>query len=185
MKSYLILIYIVTCAAIFISCAPSAKLYKTNTYTKARLHAASLDSLKNYLQSSAIGNINDTIIIKYEFDNESCWNLLDQQNSTDIKTVITNIQNHRKQQSELRPDISIFHYKEKGSKKNKLVEWNPDIRPDNGYLKHLLFGEQTVCGTSAIIFPTGEYLLIKSDSHFTALNLTGKQINEALQQATN
>ena len=47
------------------------------------------DSLKTYLASKNI-SVKDTIVIKYDYKNESCWNLLDEQSDSRIKNVLQN-----------------------------------------------------------------------------------------------
>jgi hypothetical protein len=45
----------------------------------------------------------------------------------------------------------------------------------------LLFIEKASCGSSAIVLPGGEYVIMLSDSHLIGFSLTKEMISEALR----
>lgn len=157
-------------------CSPSAKLYTEHKYSKGVLSDSDFTSLINYLSQNNSIKLNDTIIIKFDFNRESCWDILDQQDDSYIETVLNAHEKRISEALSIRPDISIFEYREAGNSINKLKKRNKNIRIDTGLLKSKLFKEKTICGSSAIILPNHQYLLIRSDAHFEAINLTTEQI---------
>ncbi len=69
------------------SCTTS-KLYLTNNKQSGILTEAKADSIRHYLDKILGEQIQDTVLIKYEFDNETCWNVLDGQSDQYISSVI-------------------------------------------------------------------------------------------------
>lgn len=162
--------YRLIAAIIFISTfsnCSSSKLYRTGKYFKGSLNDSDYVKLREYLHVKT-----DTIVLKYDFNRETCWDNLDRADDSYIRTVVKNYQSLIDSISKLRPQISIYQYREPGSQINKFKKWNEQIKIDNGLLRKMIFTEKTVCGTSAVILPDKNYILIKSDSHFEAVLLT-------------
>ncbi len=146
-----------------------------------QLNPSEFDLLKNELKKYSFGQIQDTIIIKYEYDRESCWNNLDQQNDEYIKTVISERQNFVLEQVSKRKNLSFFHFKEPGKNFNKIISWDNRVLTDTaGVLKNLYFPKSNFCGNSAIILPDGKMIFIKSDAHFDALKWNQDKIRKVL-----
>ena len=87
-------------------------------------------------------------------------------------SMIRWLKKKQKEEEQNRPGITVFHFKENGTNYNKIVKWNSAIQTDNGLLKNLLFRERAICGSSAVVLPSGKYVILKSDSHFNALHRT-------------
>ncbi|WP_146202917.1 hypothetical protein [Pedobacter paludis] len=167
------------CSYFLMACSP--KLYNAeNQYESGSLSEAKIDSLKSFLKENARAELRDTIFIKYDFNKDVCWNDLSYQNATFLNDSRYAYQNYVKEKSAKRPTIAVYQYRQEGSSFSPIKSKGLEIETDSGYLKNLLFKEQTTCGTSAIILPTGKYLLVKSDSHFAALLLNGKEIEKLI-----
>ena len=108
------------------SCAPNAKLYRSDNkkhiYT-GQLSSTDYTSLKQLLASNSKTALQDTLIIRYDYNYETCWNTLDQQDDANINRVLSNSQNRVQEFRELRPNISVFEFKETGKYLNKLKKW--------------------------------------------------------------
>ncbi|MBC6112415.1 hypothetical protein ACFOG5_10080 [Pedobacter fastidiosus] len=169
----------ITCSAVLLACSP--KLYNSeNQYESGSLSDGKLDSLKIFLKENTRTELKDTIFIKYDFNKDVCWKDLNYQNATFLNDSRFAYQNYVKEKSAKRPSISVYQYRGEGDSFSPIKSKGLEIETDSGFLKNLLFKEQTTCGTSAIILPSGKYLLIKSDSHFAALLLSGKEIENLI-----
>lgn len=163
------------------NCSTSSTLPKSSQHKKNVLDTEELKSLKSYLQGFYQIKIQDTIIIKYDFNNDNCWDALDNQDRTYIESVILNYQTFIKIKSAERPDVSIFQFRESGQKQSSYKLDNTDIKIDNGYLRKLLFKQKATCGSSIIILPSGQFIISKSDPHFQVLELNSKKIKKQIQ----
>lgn len=126
--------------------------------------------LRQFLADSSGTTLKDTIIIKYDYNKESCWNMLDRQDDAYINGIIRQQQQRIQKERMARPGISVFMYREPGNNINKLKKWDPDIQIDRtGNLQKWLFGKRKICGNSVIVLPDRTVLLFPSDAHFQAL----------------
>jgi hypothetical protein len=164
------------------SCRPITYLYKDDHPKKRNVVSLSKedhDQLLKFL-SKYQSRLNDTVIIKYDFNHETCWDRLDVQTDDYIKRVENGFNERIVKAIKERPAISVFHFRETGNDFNKYVKRNADIIIDSsGLIKKLLFDRRTVCGSSAIILPGGRSVILKSDSHFMAMQNTSVVITEA------
>ncbi|RYG50842.1 MAG: hypothetical protein EOO01_09785 [Chitinophagaceae bacterium] len=152
--------------------------YKITTRT---LDPAGLATLKSFLAKHSSSRIQDTILIKYDFNKESCWDVLDTQSDEQVKQVLEQHGSWVKTAVESRPFISVFEFREPGNKINKLKKWDQHIMIDSTReLYKLVFNKKTTCGSSAIILPDGRFIVVHSDAHFEALIFTKDRIAEAL-----
>jgi hypothetical protein len=174
-KCLLILSAISIC---FLCCGQYRRLYRAGDkgrYQTGKLEKPVFDSLKQYLFSITGKPVNDTIIIKFDFNHETCWSLSDSRTDAEIDAAIARVNEHQAAVLSSRKQLSVFLFRETGRDFNKLISRNNTILIDNGFMEHLLFKQKTVCGTSAILDPSGSYLLVRSDSHFEALHMTAAQ----------
>lgn len=151
-----------------ISCSATKSVSK-NTNSNKQFPKARIDSLKSYLSKLSGESVKDTIIIKYEFNNEHCWDLLDEQSNEYITRVIKSANNYISKYKIAHPGTSVYHIRESGKNQNALVLWNNRNLIDNGYLRKNIFTKKVMCGTSLKLYPNGTFKFIYSDSHFTAL----------------
>jgi hypothetical protein len=139
--------------------------------------------LKQFLNSATSAGITDTIIIKYDYNNETCWNALDQKDNDYILQVLKNSNEYIQSTTANRPALSFFQFREPGTQINKLINWNQSILIDKDLqLFNLLFKNRSTCGNSAIILPDGRFILYRSDSHFEVLQATDRDIAALLQK---
>ena len=165
------------------SCGTSAKLYKKGDKNKiysGQLDALTYQSLQQALPVTPV--LKDTIIIKYDYNNETCWSILDQSDDNHIQGFVTR-HNERVQNVFMsRPNVSVFDFREPGNNLNKIKKWNTSIIIDSTkQLYNLLFKERAACGNSIIVLPDRRFVFIRSDSHSEALNLTQDKIIEYLE----
>jgi len=163
--------------------AQAVELKQKYRVAKGTIDPQSKDSLMSFLGLNA-AEAADTLYIRYDYNGETCWDLLDGQPRDYIVGVINNSNQYLQQQREQRPGIRIFSYREWGNNFNKLKLWNSDIVIDEkGFLRTLLFGKKkATCGKSAIIFPSGDFLLFNGDSHFISLQTTSSDLHELLKK---
>ncbi len=158
-----------------LACSHSTKFYNVEKGSKS-LNEKEYLTLRNYLQKNVGYDLKDTLVIKYEFNNERCWDMLDYESDDYINGVILQQQSRIEKVSNSRKDLTILHYREPGKHFNKVVEWNRNIMIDTlKTLRTLLFHNNVICGCSAIIFPGGKYFILNSDPHFAMLDFPARR----------
>jgi hypothetical protein len=187
MIKYLILeLLILVVFTTFLSCkakAPIATTFDKTRILSGELTETDFSQLKQYIQTFSNTLVKDTIIIKYDFNNETCWNLLDGNTNNYIMRVLKSRQEKIKTMQIFRPNVSIFNFREPGNNLNKLKKLDNTILIDSTkQIKNLLFEKQYTCGSSIIIMPNKKFVFIKSDSHNDILDLNQKQIEELLSK---
>lgn len=138
------------------------------------LTAQEYQDLKTYLTSKNIV-VKDTILIKYDYNRESCWNNLDERNDGYIKDVLKNFQNHIINFNKNHSGAVAVNFREPGKNINKLKLWDNTIMIDESFfLKNLIFSKKKICGNSAIVMNDGSYVIRSSDPHFNLLDAVKK-----------
>lgn len=167
-----------------LGCTPAKKLYRSNDKNKIsseKLSDSTFANLKQYLTSIAKTQLKDTIIIKYDYNNETCWDELDKRSDDYVIPFITANQERVKSLLTLRNNVSIFAFREPGVNFNKIKKWDKSIIIDSDrYLFNMLFKERSTCGNSIIVLPDGRYVVIRSDSHSEAMEYSQGKIIELL-----
>lgn len=167
-------------------CSTTSQLYPPgdkNRVTAGQLSDSTFKALKEYLQRTNNRKLNDTIIIKYDYNNETCWSLLDQSEDAHIMGFVTRHNERTQRVLHSRPNVSAFDFREPGHKVNKIKKWDNSIIIDSsGQLLNLLFNKRTTCGSSIIVMPDKRFIYLRSDSHSEVLDMTQKQIEEILHQ---
>jgi hypothetical protein len=136
-----------------------------------------------FLNTVTNTSLKDTIIIKYDFNNETCWDLLDQKDDNHIMGFVARHQERVQHVLKTRQNVSVFNFREPGNNLNKIIKWDKSIIIDSSkQLFNLLFKDRCTCGSSILVTPDKQYIFIRSDSHFEALDMTGKQIEEILSK---
>ncbi|MDQ0969946.1 hypothetical protein QFZ20_005349 [Flavobacterium sp. W4I14] len=130
---------------------------------------AKADSVRNYLSAISNKSIKDTVIIKYDFNYDGCWNALDQQTDNYIAKVIISTNDLISKYKIAHPGTSVYQIKESGKNFNKLILWNNKILNDGGYLRKNIFTKRVTCGISLKLYPDGTYKFFYGDSHFLVL----------------
>lgn len=137
--------------------------------------------LMSILKTNSKEKIKDTIILKYDFNNESCWNLLDERSKKYIHKVMSGMHTSIEKQRKERFGISILRYREKGNKINKLIRWDSTIVIDSSEkLYHLLLSQRSPCGNSIIILPGRKIIISHFDPHFESLRYSKEKIEAIL-----
>jgi len=162
------------------SCSPKLYVDESKRYEAGSLSDAQVDSLRTYLKENERVALKDTIIIKYDFNNDACWRDLNYQNADFLNNVRWTFQKNIIEKAQARPAVAIYQYRQAGENFSQVKSKGLEIETDSGFLKKMLFKEVTTCGTSAIILPDGKFLLIKSDPQFSALLLNNKDIEKKL-----
>lgn len=176
-------LFTVVLLSIFIySCSPKLYIDENKRYQAGTLSETQIDSLHTFLKQNERLALKDTIIIKYDFNKDVCWNDLSYQNAEFLNNVRWTFQKNIQEKAEARPKVAIYQYREKGENFSPIKSKGLEIETDSGFLRKLLFKEITSCGTSAIILPNGKFLLVKSDPQFSALILNAKDIEQRLQE---
>ena len=178
---FLSLIIVLTIAE---SCTTTSKLYpyddKNRTFT-GQLSDSEFVALKQYLISATNSNLKDTIIIKYDFNNETCWERLDQSEDDYIMVFVNRHQELVQQVLATRKNVSVFDFREPGDNLNKIKMLDTTIIIDSSkQLLNLFFKLHSNCGSSIIVMPDKKFLYIISDPHSEILHLTQKQIEGIL-----
>ncbi|WP_316824904.1 hypothetical protein [Pedobacter miscanthi] len=165
---------------IIYACSPKLYVDEEKRYQAGTLTNAQIDSLHTFLKQNERLALKDTIIIKYDFNQDACWDDLKYQNSEFLNNVRWTFQKNILEKAEARPKVAIYQYREVGERFSQIKSKGLEIETDPGFLKKLLFKEITTCGTAAIILPDGKFLLVKSDPQFSALLLTAGDIQKKL-----
>ena len=132
-------------------------------------------NFKEYLQSNHNITPKDTIIIKYEFNKETCWDMLDLEDDDYIHGIIDGRQKEIDKFNLLHKDGVAFRIREEGKNFNKVVSLDKRIIVDkSSFLRNLIFKEKNNCGNTAIILKDGTYYLRKTDPHFDIIQVLNK-----------
>ncbi|GAA4338809.1 hypothetical protein [Flaviaesturariibacter amylovorans] len=142
------------------------KTFDTRKATTGQLTPAAFDSLKQHLTRYSDGPLRDTLFLKFDFNRESCWNRLDEQGNEHNRSFVANKQRRMADMRAARTGASFIELREPGKRFNKLKSFDSTIKTDDGYLRALLFRKRATCGTSALILPSGQYILLPGDPHF-------------------
>ena len=170
---------------LFANCSSKSVLY--SHYDKKRYYAGELNNsdfsvLRKLLTNHSFEGLKDTLIIKYDYNKETCWDMLDQQDDAYIMGFITR---HKQTVADIlskRKNVSIFAYREPGDNINKLKKWDDSIIIDSSkVLFNLLFKDRTTCGSSIMVMPDKRYVFMRSDSHSEILDLPADRINNVLR----
>jgi len=164
------------------ACSPKLYVDENKRYQAGTLTGAQIDSLHTFLKQNERLTLKDTIIIKYDFNKDDCWNDLSYQNAEFLNNVRWAFQKNIQEKAEARPKVAIYQYREEGKSFSPIKSKGLEIETDSGFLRKLLFKEPTSCGTSAIVLSDGKFLLVKSDPQFSALLLNAKDIEKKLQE---
>lgn len=144
---------------------------KPSELKEFRMTKQEYEEFKDYITSKNL-TVKDTVFIKYDFNNENCWNQLDIKNKKYINRVIQDFQNHISNFNSTFKNSIAYNFKQPGKRFNKLKLWDDMIIVDDKeILKKLIFKEKVQCGTSAIILADGSYLIYQGDPHFEVLSL--------------
>jgi hypothetical protein len=180
-KTYHSFIFITSFISLLMAFSCSPKIYREHQFWTGKLKPVQLDSLKFYLQQNKTVTLKDTIIIKYEFNSDGCWNPVNSVTLPQVDTLIKNYNNYIESIAKVRQQVAIYQYRERGRNFGPNKSRNTKIQIDPGLLRKLLFKDPASCGISAIIVPDGRYLLYKSDSHFRAIDFNKQEIDAALK----
>ncbi|MCX6264426.1 MAG: hypothetical protein NTZ47_07755 [Bacteroidetes bacterium] len=185
-KRFLYLISLITIFVNTQSCNSSSKLYRKDDKHRSyngKLSDVSYSSLYQYLTNTTNAKIKDTIIIKYDYNNETCWDLLDEDQDDKIMGIVTRSKTRIQQILETRQHVSVFEFREPGNNINKIVKWNDlKIIDSSKQLFKLLFNERCTCGSSLIVMPDKRFIFLRSDPHSDVFDFTKKQIEEILSK---
>lgn len=166
MRKYLLV------AGVFLAACNSPRLYRGDKqFETGNISPAELQVLRSYLSAKSGIPVRDTIILKYDYNHETCWDLSDGQPEEMIRQRITNINSHHALVRQQRPDVTVLHFRENGKDFNKVIAWDNQILVDSGYLRYQFFKRRAICGSSVLVLPSGKFLLKKSDSHFQMLEI--------------
>ena len=155
---------------------------KNKTYT-GQLSDSSFIILRQILTSTATSKLKDTIIIKYDYNNETCWDILDQKEDDYIMGFVTRHKERVQAILSTRYNVSMFDFREPGNSLNKIKKWDNSITIDRTkQFFNLLFKERCTCGSSIVVMPDNRFIFLRSDSHSEVLDLTQKQIEELLSR---
>jgi hypothetical protein len=183
-RHFLYFISIITILTIAGSCGTTAKLYPyddKNRTIVGQLSDSEFVALKQYLIATTNSNLKDTIIIKYDFNNETCWERLDQREDENIMGFVKRHQEAMQQVLATRKNVSAFDFREPGDNLNKIKMWDNSIIIDSSMqLFNLFFKYRSNCGNSIIVMPDKKFVYIHSDPHSEILYLTQKQIENIL-----
>lgn len=185
-KHLLYFISIISIVAIAESCGTTSQLYRNDDKNKTyigQLNDSTFTTLKKYLTTTTNSKLKDTIIIKYDYNNETCWNNLDQSEDEHIMGFVRRHKERVQQVLAIRKNVSVFDFREPGNNVNKIKKWDSSIIIDSSkQLFNLLFKERCTCGSSIIIMPDKRFVFLRSDSHSEVLDFTKKQIEELLSK---
>lgn len=187
MKQYFLyfiaLIIILTIAE---SCGTTSQFYgygDKNSNYNGQLNDTTFNAVKQFLTATTSAKLKDTIIIKYDYNNETCWNMLDQRSDDQIMGFVARHKERVQQVLATRQNVSVFDFREPGKNLNKIKKWDNSIIIDSSkQLFNLLFKERCTCGSSMMIMPDKRFVFLRSDSHSEVLNLTQKQIEDILSK---
>ena len=182
-KSYFVSL-IILILTIVISC--NGRLYlkddKEKTFS-GRLSDSNYILLQKYLTQIKSAPLKDTIVIKYDYNYETCWSGLDEANEAEIKFFVNVNQDKVTKALANRKNVSFYGFREPGNSLNKVKKWDNTIIIDSSkHILNLLFKERSRCGSSIIIMPDKQFIYTHSDAHSEVLDYTEDQLKALLQK---
>jgi hypothetical protein len=181
-KSVVIFVFI----SAVVGCKPPANPPSEldNIYYTGELSDTVYMELKEYLTSTTQQQLRDTIIIKYEYNKETCWTYSDiEYEDKYFINAADRIESHRFWLYIKRTGASIFHFREPGNDIPKIVKWDKTIIVDSTRaLFKLLFSKKEICGNSILVTPDRRYIFFKGDSHQLILRLNPAHVAGFLEK---
>ena len=189
MKIFLYLFAITFLLIFFLSCSPNSVLYRCDNPNRAYngfLYDSTIKELKIFLTKKSSIQLKDTIIIKYDYNYETCWDRLDLCEEDYILGIISRNQQKIQEVLSNRQNISVFNFRKPGKRMNKIKKWDKTILIDSTKkLFNLLFYNRCECGSSILIMPDKKFIFIRSDPHYQILDITQTDIEEILKKHKN
>lgn len=128
-------------------------------------------AFREYLESKNLV-AKDTVFIKYDFNNETCWNMLDKSDNSHINNIVASFQKHISDFNNQSNGAIAYNFREPGKNFNKLKLWDKTIIIDDKlFLRKLFFKMKSECGTSLLILGDGSFATYSSDPHFDFLKV--------------
>ncbi|HMO33003.1 MAG TPA: hypothetical protein PKE63_02540 [Lacibacter sp.] len=125
----------------------------------------------------------DTLIINYAYNADTCWNALERQGADDITQVVQQRQHRFRMRTIGRIFNRFYTVYEPGNRTPKVISFDYTYQRDaNRQLFYLLFAERCICGQSIILLPDRRYIRIRSDSHLGVLNITADEIEAVFEK---
>jgi hypothetical protein len=163
-----------TLTAVLQYCTPSATLYSKDDkgkYVKGVLPDSSFRLLKQFLDNNFAAST-DTIIIKYDYNYETCWDRLDEKDGAFIQSIIDYRNKLRDSIALSRPHTIFLTFREPGKQLNRIKINDTAIVIDSTkFLLNNFFAERCTCGQSLIVFPNKQFIRLRSDPHNDAFFL--------------
>lgn len=158
-----LILFLLFLPVLLLSQQKKSEVFKLSTAEMTQLHA--------YLQSYDVP-IRDTIFIKYDYNNETCWETLDRFDDLHIQKIVERFQDQVKDFNDRHPQAIAVNFREPGNRINKLKKMDATIKIDkNKVLKKLAFNRKETCGNSAVFLKDGSYLINYGDPHFELLHV--------------
>ena len=110
--------FIILCFAIIVFSCSSTKLFSPDMRSRVSFRSLSTENntaLRNYLQQYSSAPLKDTLMIKYNFNNETCWNELDQHGDNFIFNMITHYHHIIDSFAVSKPHSSVFEFRQPGN----------------------------------------------------------------------
>jgi hypothetical protein len=180
---FIALISIFTSAESFGSASQLNRYDDKSKIYSGKLGDSAYAALNQYLTTALNSKPKDSIIIKYDYNNDTCWNILDKKSAKHIKDFVRRRKERVQQVLATRHNVSVFNFREPGNNLNKIKKWDNSILIDSSkQLYNLIFIERCTCGNSIIVMPDKRFVFMRSDPHLEVLNLTQKQIEKILSK---
>ena len=93
LRSKKVLFIIPVLLVVLAGCGANRRIYSNKDdgrVSHSVLTDSTYNTIRQYCLSFSSNKINDTLIIKYDFNHESCWSTLDESEESHIRKVIEN-----------------------------------------------------------------------------------------------
>jgi hypothetical protein len=168
--------------SVFISCKPTSSFYyENNKVNVGKLSDSTYTEIRRFLLNHTDQALRDTILVKYDFNNDRCWNRLDQRDDNHIKRSVDFRNDRIKKILESRKDITILTFREPGDNVNKVISKNESIKVVRSkLLLDMFFEKRYECGSSIAIMPDKRFVVFYGDSHSQILDLTKSKFQDII-----
>lgn len=148
------------------------------------LDSNTVESLRVLIQKSSSKISYDTLLIRYDFNNEKCWTYWETQPDEHLLEYLSHRYLVDDSIGRVRKRLGYFRYREPGNGVPKFVSLNSNVRIDSTYwLQKNIIQKQGKCGTSVMIFPDHRFLRIYDDPHDELLFAKPERLMEIIQAA--
>ena len=142
------------------------------------------DSLRNIFRKMNAGLLNDTVLLKFEYDVVPAGRALPAENAEIIQQKITEELRMLHGALTVRKKISVLEMVSPGPRADELNIYNNMANVDSNNLIRELLSRQGITGNSIMLLPGGKFISLNSSDGWAALHLPQASLRHLLSNTS-